>query len=110
MRANKAFTLVELIIVVLILGALASIAIPRIIGGSAAAKTNACATNIDMINTQIELYYQNNGAWPNDLEVVTRDTTYFPDGEPKCPITGQKYTKALTAEHRVDTTGHAPHP
>jgi len=93
-------------IVVLILGALAAIAIPRIIGGAVTAKKNACHTNIDLMNTQLELYYANNGSWPADLEVVTKDTDYFPDGEPVCPVTGAKYPKALTANHRVDDSAH----
>jgi len=38
-------------IVVLILGALAAIAIPRIMGGAVAAKANGCKTNVDMINS-----------------------------------------------------------
>ena len=94
-------------IVVLILGALAAIAIPRIMGGAATARANACATNIDLINSQIELYNANTGSWPADLEVVTRDTDYFPDGEPKCPITGAKYPKSLPANNRVDASGHS---
>ena len=102
----KAFTLVELMIVVLILGALAAIAVPRIMGGSAAAKANGCKTNIDTLNSQIELYYANNGAYPATLDVVTGDTNYFPDGAPTCPVTGAAYANALV-NNRVDTTGHA---
>lgn len=110
MRGKKGFTLVELMIVVLILGALAAIAIPRIIGGAATAKENGCATNIDLINSQIELYYANVGSWPATLDVVTGNTAYFPDGAPVCPVTGLAYSNTLTAQNRVDTTGHDPHP
>jgi general secretion pathway protein G len=103
----KGFTLVELMIVVLILGALA-IAIPRIMGGTAAAKVNGCKTNIDMINWQIELYYSNTGSWPAVLTDVTQNTDYFPDGEPVCPVTEATYPNALI-NNRVDTSGHV-HP
>ncbi|MHC4705846.1 MAG: competence type IV pilus major pilin ComGC [Planctomycetota bacterium] len=102
----KAFTLVELMIVVLILGALAAIAVPRIMGGSAAAKANGCKTNIDTINSQIELYYANNGAYPADLTTVTNNTAYFPDEVPTCPMTGAEYPATLV-NNRVDDSGHS---
>ena len=106
MRSRKGFTLVELMIVVLILGALAAIAIPRIVGGAASAKANACKTNVDLINSQIELYYSNTGSWPANLQAVTQDTDYFPDGEPVCPVTDAAYPNALTANNRVDASAH----
>jgi len=99
MRTRKAFTLVELLIVVLILGALAAIAIPRITASAANAKANACATNIDIMNSQIELYAANNdGAYPATLETITSDVDYFPDGAPECPLGG---TYTMDANHRV---------
>ena len=106
MKARKGLTLVELMIVVLILGALAAIAIPRIVGGSTAAKANACKTNVDLIKSQIELYYANTGSWPANLQVITQDPAYFPDGEPTCPVDGGTYPNALTANNRVDASGH----
>ena len=106
MRNGRGFTLVELMIVVLILGALAAIAIPRIMGGSTAARANGCATNIDLINAQIELYYANTGGWPANLTTVTADTNYFPDGAPVCPVTNAAYANALV-NNRVDPTGHS---
>ena len=106
MRSRKGFTLVELMIVVLILGALAAIAIPRIIGGAATAKANACATNIDLINSQLELYYSQNSAYPALLSDLTGDTSYFPDGPPVCPVDTLPYPDALV-NNRVDASGHA---
>lgn len=102
MRTKKGFTLVELLIVVLILGALAAIAIPRIVGGATSAKINACNTNVDLINSQIELYYANTSGWPTLLTDVTGSTDYFPDGAPTCPVTGTVYDKDYnTTKHRL---------
>ena len=105
MQSKKGFTLVELMIVVLILGALAAIAIPRIVGGAASAKANACKTNVDVINSQIELYYAaNDSAWPSSLTDVTENTDYFPDGAPTCPF-GTPYSYSTTT-HRVAEHSH----
>lgn len=104
MRCKKGFTLVELLVVVLILGALAAIAVPRIIGGATNAKINACKTNVDLINSQIELYYANNGSWPGTLGTVTSDPNFFPDGAPACPF-GTAYSYSTTT-HRVAEHSH----
>jgi prepilin-type N-terminal cleavage/methylation domain-containing protein len=102
MKSRKGFTLVELLIVVLILGALAAIAIPRIVGGATNAKINACKTNVDLINSQIELYYANTGSWPSSLTDVTNNTDYFPDGAPTCPVDDTVYDDDYnTTKHRV---------
>jgi prepilin-type N-terminal cleavage/methylation domain-containing protein len=87
MHPRKGFTLVELMIVVLILGALAAIAIPRIVGGADTAKVNACKSNVDIINSQLELYYAETGSRPPSLAwFITNFPDYFPDGLPQCPF------------------------
>ena len=86
MKAKKGFTLVELLIVVLILAALAAIAVPRIGASAATAKTRACDTNIDLLNQQLEIYYANVGTalTTGGLSTLTGDEDYFPDGAPVC--------------------------
>ena len=106
MRNREGFTLVELLIVVLILGALAAIAIPRITASVYNAKANACATNIDTMNSQIELYAaDNDGTYPANLSVVTGDIDFFPDGPPACPFE-TAYPDALV-NSRVDASNHS---
>jgi prepilin-type N-terminal cleavage/methylation domain-containing protein len=104
MKFKKGFTLIELLIVILILGALAAIAIPRITQSASTAKTNACATNIDLINSQVELWAaRNNGSYPGDIDAICGDPNYFPDNTPLCPF-GTAYT--LGSDHRVVTSVH----
>ena len=103
---TKGVTLVELLIVVLILAALSAIAIPRISQSAENAKKKACLTNIDVINSSIELYNAENGSYPATLTVITQSTTYFPDGEPICPVTGAAYPSTLV-NNRVDASDHS---
>lgn len=103
MWSRKGLTLIELMIVVLILGVLAAIAIPRIIGGTTTAKINACDTNVDLINSQMELYYANNNSYPT-LLVLFADANYFPDGTPECPYDGTAYS--LGSDDRVADHSH----
>ena len=107
LRTNrKGVTLIELLIVVLILAALSAIAIPRISQSAANAKAKSCHSNISIINSAIEQYYLDNDIWPGDLTAITQDTTYFPDGEPVCPVTDAVYPTVLNAVNRVDASGH----
>ena len=78
--------MIELMVVVLVIGALTAIAIPRITGGSFTAGVNVCRKNVDIINSQIELYHSRTGTWPLNLETVTKEPNYFPDGVPRCPF------------------------
>ncbi|AQT69772.1 PilD-dependent protein PddA [Anaerohalosphaera lusitana] len=102
---KKGVTLIELLIVVLILAALSAIAIPRISKSATNAKAKACATNVDVLNSAIELYNADNGEYPDKLSTITTDISLFPDGAPVCPIEDAEYPDTLV-DNRVDTSDH----
>jgi len=108
MRSEKsrAFTLVELMIVVLILGVLTAIAIPRVTGGVFNAGVNACRKNVDIINSQIELYYSRTGIWPLNTGKIAEDPNYFPDGPPLCPFGKPYILVKINGRNRVPDHMH----
>ena len=87
---RSAFSLLELLAVVVILGVIALVVIPRINFSSTTAKENACFQNKAEINAAVERYYFENGSLPLNINVLD-DPAYFPDGLPKCPISGANY-------------------
>ena len=67
MRIKKAgFTLVEIMLVVIIIGALAAMIIPRLSGRGEEAKAKVAKTDIDAnIATALKLYELDNGSFPS---------------------------------------------
>ena len=103
-RKGRGFTLVEILAVVVILGILAVVVVPRVLVSSVTAKTNACFQNKASINTAVEKWYFDKGAWPADaLTDIGADADYFPDPIPACPVDSSVYALDMTT-HRV--TGH----
>jgi general secretion pathway protein G len=64
-KTRSAFTLVELVVVVMILGILAGIAAPRMLGASHTATDNAVRQSLSVIRDAIDRYTaENNGQLP----------------------------------------------
>jgi len=63
-QRKKAFTLIELIIVVVIIGILALVAIPRYFANVAKAQKTQVYANLNAILRVSKEYYAANGAWP----------------------------------------------
>jgi general secretion pathway protein G len=104
-KPRSAFSLMELLAVVTILGIIAALIVPRVTAGTDVAKIKTCDHNHTEINITVEQYFLNTGAWPaNDLSDIGANTNYFPDGLPTCPVTGAPYRLDPTT-HRV--IGHA---
>ena len=111
MLQKRGFTLIEILFVIVVIGILAAIVIPRLTNTATQAKENACDSNKANINTQIERYYFNTGTWPStDLSEMIPTTTYdyFPDGLPTCPVVTGAYQMDGTT-HRVHESGTHDH-
>ena len=69
MRSAKAFTLIELMLVVVIIGALAAMVIPRFAGRSEQGRIAAAEADIRAtIATALKLYELDNGVYPSTEE------------------------------------------
>ena len=63
-KNNGGFTLIELIIIIVIVGILAAVAIPQYQNYVTNAKISKVATAVDPVKMGIAQFYQTNGAWP----------------------------------------------
>lgn len=64
-QVRKAFTLIEILIVVIILGILAAIVVPQFTSATEDAQLSSAKSTLQTIRSQIELYrVRNNGAYP----------------------------------------------
>lgn len=64
---RTAFTLIELVVVVLVLGIIASVAAPKMFNTTQAAKENNARQNLGILRDAIDNYRLQNNQWPGDL-------------------------------------------
>jgi general secretion pathway protein G len=100
-RKRRAFSLMELLAVVTILGIIAAIIIPRVAVSTDTAKSKVNLHNKATINSAVERWYVDKGAWPAaTMTDISTDQNYFPSGLPTNPADGFAYSLNLTT-HRV---------
>jgi len=72
LRSSAGFTLIEIMVVVFILGLLATLVAPKIIGRTDDARRTKAAADIRAIEQALQLYKLDNGAYPRDIrELIT---------------------------------------
>jgi general secretion pathway protein G len=88
MRSRAAFTLIELVVVIMILGILATIAAPRLLNTTSRATDNGLKQTLAIVRDAIELYTaENHGQLPGqDSDLPGDIEQHIRGGFPSCPI------------------------
>jgi len=101
MRRKKnqlGFTLVEVLIVLIIIGVLVALALPRYFSARTDAESNVCRGNQRTIKSQLEGYRLQTGAYPASQVAFTSFTNseaWFAQPGPRCPTGSNTYTYSV---------------
>ena len=112
-RHRQGFTLIELLLVLVILGVLALVVVPKFAGRSEEARKTAARTDISMLEGQIDIFEQDCGRFPSNDEslgaLVQQPANapkwkgpYIKRGVPKDPW-GNDYVYKYPGTHNVNS-------
>jgi prepilin-type N-terminal cleavage/methylation domain-containing protein len=97
-RGERGFTLIEILVVVAMLAVLAAIVILNLSAFVGRGKAAACETDLASVQTAVDAYYNENGAYP-----WSGASTTFPGIVPTFLHTAPTTTGAVT----IDSSGNA---
>jgi len=101
----KGFTLAEVMIVVVIIGILAAIAIPRVTGFRQEAQIAEAKSELNMLKVALDSYYVHNDTYPASLSSLTQATPNIIGASlPQDPLNGDAsygYAVSANGDHFV---------
>ena len=98
---RKAFTLIEVLIVVIIMAVLAATIIPQFADSTTDAKQSSLEFNLHTMRSQVELYKMHGGSYPATLSDLTSTTPDgfgpYIDAVPENPFNGSSAEAAVSS-------------
>ncbi len=93
-RVKRAFTLLELLVVILILGLLAAFVVPNIIGAGDKAKRDLVCSQMGSISSALDMFKMDNGMLP-DTEEGLKALVSNPDSDKYPAYSSKPYMKRV---------------
>lgn len=106
-RKRRGFTLIELMVVILVVGVLAAVAVPIIRGRNEQAKWSEAVATAGTIRTALRIYYAENPVGAAAMAGSTVDTVQETLGFTASDLTGRYFQASNFTIFAVDGNGHA---
>ena len=106
-KNNKGFTLVELLIVIVILGILATVTVFAVRGITDKGQTSACAADKKTLEVAAETYFAQYGgtAIPVSPAVAPSGATWTPGASPDATLVAAGFLRAVSGKYTTSADG-----